>query len=73
MEKWERARGYLLEMKTLLDQNASLIHKVLKSQCGFLVYLTRTYPSLVSYLKGIHLTLDSWWPGQDSEGWRVSN
>jgi hypothetical protein len=31
------------------------------------------FPSLVPYLKGIHLTLDSWQPGRDSEGWRVSN
>jgi hypothetical protein len=47
---------------------------------GFLVYVTRTYTTLVPYLKGVHLTLDSWranrgddgWPIDDDE-WRLSN
>ena len=39
---------------------------------GFLLYVTRTYPSMVPYLKGIHLTLDSWRPQRDSEGWKDS-
>jgi hypothetical protein len=46
----------------------------------FLVYVARTYTTLVPYLKGIHLTLDSWrvyrgddgWP-IDDDGWRLTN
>jgi hypothetical protein len=55
-------------------------HKKLESIRGFLVYVARTYPTMVPYLKGIHLTLDSWrenrgsdgWP-VDDDGWRISN
>jgi hypothetical protein len=55
-------------------------HKKLESIWGFLVYVARTYSSIVPYLKGIHLTLDLWrdkrgidgWP-VDDDGWRISN
>jgi hypothetical protein len=55
-------------------------HKQLESIRGFLVYVARTYTTFVPYLKGIHLTLDSWrdkrgedgWP-LDVDGWRLSN
>lgn len=40
---------------------------------GFLVYFSRTYPSLVPYLKGIHLTLDSWRLGRTADGWKCKN
>jgi len=39
---------------------------------GFFIYLVRTYTTMVPYLKGIHLTLDSWRDNRDSEGWRLS-
>jgi hypothetical protein len=37
---------------------------------GFLVYVTRRYISLAPYLIGIHMTIDGWRAGRDSEGWR---
>jgi hypothetical protein len=48
-------------------------HKRLESIRGFLIYVIRTYPTFTPYLKGIHLTLDSWRPGRDQEGWKVLN
>jgi hypothetical protein len=55
-------------------------HKPLESIRGFLVYVARTYTALVPYLKGIHLTLDSWRVNRaddgwsiDDNGWRLSN
>lgn len=30
-----------------------------------------TYLLMVPYLKGLHLTVDSWWKGRDAEGWRI--
>jgi hypothetical protein len=55
-------------------------HKQLELIQGFLVYVARTYPTMVPYLKGIHLTLDAWrvnrgddgWPVGD-DGWRLTN
>ena len=33
-----------------------------------MVYVARTYQYMNPYLKGFHLTLDSWRPFQDNEG-----
>jgi hypothetical protein len=34
-------------------------NKALETDSGFLIYVSHTYPSMVPYLKGIHLTVDS--------------
>ena len=39
---------------------------------GFLVYVSQTYTSFVPYLKGIYLTLNSWRPGRNSDGWPLT-
>ena len=43
--------------------------KTTESCVGFLVYVAMTYTSMVPYLKGIYLTLNSWRPDRDLEGW----
>jgi hypothetical protein len=48
-----------------------LSHKELLSERGFLVYVTRTYPAMVPYLKGFHLTIEMWRGGRDAEGWKI--
>jgi hypothetical protein len=35
-------------------------HRALESDRGFLIYVSQTYPSMVPYLKGIHMNMDSW-------------
>jgi hypothetical protein len=35
-----------------------------------MVYVSMTYTSLIPYLKGIYLTLNSWRPDRDKEGWK---
>lgn len=37
------------------------------------MYVSRTYSAMVPYLKGLHLTLDSWRPDRDEDGWRTTN
>ena len=49
----------------------SLSFEDLERGRGFLDYLSRNYPSIVPYLKGIHLTLDSWCPNRDEDGWKT--
>ena len=44
-------------------------YKTMESFVGFLVYVSMTYTSMVPYLKGIYLTLNSWREGRDREGW----
>jgi len=47
-----------------------ILFKPLESHHGFLVYITRSYPATIPYLKGIHLTRESWREGQDNNsGW----
>ena len=43
----------------------------LKSIGGFLVYGSITYRDINPYLKGLHLTLDTWIPHRDEEGRKI--
>jgi hypothetical protein len=49
-----------------------LPHKELLVDRGFLVHVTRTYPAMVPYLKGFHLTIETWRGGRDAKGWKLS-
>lgn len=71
-EKWDKTRNYVRDILDELKSSKSglMIHKPLEKKRGFLIYVTRTYPSMVPYLKGIHLTLDSWREGRDEDGWK---
>lgn len=75
-EKWDKAKRIVRETCQELENFhkgllTGLNHKTLEKGRGFLVYFTRTYTSLTPYLKGIHLTLDSWREGRDAEGWKL--
>ena len=37
------------------------------------MYVAQTYPALMPYMKGIYLTLNSWRPQRDKEGWKNPN
>ena len=75
-EKWRKAKEYIstwlheIEMCKSHSTPPALNFKHLERGRGFLVYLSRTYPSIVPYLKGIHLTLDTWRPGRGKDGWK---
>ena len=72
-DKWNKTKAYVREIHQELKESkdGKLCHKPLERKRGFLIYVTRTYPSMVPYLKGIHLTLDAWRPGRDEDGWRI--
>ena len=71
-EKWDKSRRLLGNIYACFQPSGHQIlpFKKLESAQGYLVYTTRSYPSMVPYLKGIHLTLDSWRDGRDQDGWR---
>ena len=51
-------------------KDGRMIHfKTTERLIGFVVYVSQTYTSLVPYLKGIYLSLNSWRSGRDEEGW----
>lgn len=54
----------------IFTKDKNLIHfKTTKKLVGLMVYVAQTYTSLVAYLKGIYLILNSWQNCQDTEGW----
>jgi hypothetical protein len=68
-EKWDKMKGILEKWwKQVAGSNVpKLSHKELLSDRGFLVYVTRTYPTMVPYLKGFHLTIEMWRGGRDTD------
>jgi hypothetical protein len=60
------------ELKVGKPPSGYIGHKVAEKY-RFFVYLSRTYGAMVPYLKGLHLSLDSWRPDRDEDGWRTSN
>lgn len=71
-EKWEKSRKMVEDtLQELKDNDGWVSHKELERRQGFLLYVMRTYPALVPYIKGMHLTLDGWQKGRDDEGWKI--
>lgn len=48
-----------------------LDRKELEHDRGFLVHLSMIYLSLASFLKGFHLTLESWRPDRNKDDWKL--
>jgi hypothetical protein len=71
-DRWTKAVGIISWIAELIKHSADIEFKKLESYRGYLVYLSRTYPILTPYLKGIHLTLDSWRPCRKSDGWKLT-
>ena len=70
-DKWSKMKGILSKWeKALVPTSPQLSHKELMSDWGFLVYIARTYPAMIPYLKGFHLTIEMWRGGRDLEGWK---
>ena len=69
-EKWSKAKAMIQEIQMEVDMSDSLDHKLLEQKRGFFVHIQRTYPNLTPFIKGMHLTLDGWRPGRDSEMWK---
>jgi hypothetical protein len=57
-ERWDKVRVHVGKLQVWAKQN-EIPHKELERVRGFLVYVSMTYATMVPFLKGIHLTLDS--------------
>jgi hypothetical protein len=69
-DKWLKARAYNQQLHDTASTTNSFNFKELESIRGYLTYIIRTYPAFTPYLKGVHLTLDSWQPGRSGDGWK---
>ncbi len=70
VDKWSKAREYVVQLLAISTAANTFEFKELESIRGFLIYIIRTYPAFTPYLKGIHLTLDSWRSGRGEDGWK---
>jgi hypothetical protein len=58
---------------TIESGGSGLHFKSLECNVGFIVYVEMTYMSMIPYLKGIYLTLNSWRGNRNKDGWKESN
>jgi hypothetical protein len=72
-KQWAEAKELIGELLALLDArtDGQLPHHRLLQIRGFLVYVSRAYPWMPPYLKGLHLTIDSWRPGRGKDGYKL--
>ena len=70
-EKWDKTKGICAKwLNRLRAGDRELDFKELQSDRGFMVYVAEAYPAMKPYLKGFHLTLETWRGGRDAEGWK---
>ena len=70
-DKWDKIKTILAHTLELIEAQSFIPLKLLESYRGSLVYVQRTYPVITPYLKGYHLTIDSWRHDRDQAGWRL--
>jgi len=70
-EKWDKTQEQIRQTRAWVEEGQPLNRKTLESFRGLLVYLQRTYPAITPFVKGYHLTINSWRPNRDDEGWRM--
>ena len=69
-DKCLKVQGYVEEMEATQEAGEPVSRKRLEMIRGFLQYITRTYPNITPYMKGLHLTFDGWRPDRYADGWR---
>lgn len=70
-EKWEKTQRWIQWLSSYTEVGEPLPHKELERCRGFLIYVSRTYKPFVPYLRGLHLTLESWRDFRDKDGWKL--
>ena len=68
-EKWKRLQEDIEWLECQLDNPKGIELKKALSVRGFLIHAARVYPDIKPYLKPLHLTLESWRPNKDADGW----
>jgi len=73
-EKWLKGKKWVDTWwkEVVEDDGRDMCFKDLEKGCGFLVYLSRTFPAIFPYLKGVYHTMNSWRVGRDGEGWKYT-
>ncbi|KAL7521106.1 LOW QUALITY PROTEIN: hypothetical protein ACHAWX_005796 [Stephanocyclus meneghinianus] len=72
-KKWDKTKDMIQELSNLIAEreDGRIPVKRLEQIWRFLIYVSRTYNWMPPYLKGLHLTIDSWREGCTKRGWKV--
>ena len=68
--KWAKTRIIIIKWLQRVASEESMNYKELQSDRGLLNHVFDKYISCSPFMKGMHLTLDSWNPHWDPEGWK---
>ena len=73
-KKWEKAQAIVKHWfdEVVVGKNQEVNAAQMERDVGFLVHLSRTFPSVFPYLKGFYLTLNTWRKGRNDEGWKFT-
>ena len=69
-EKWDKTKRLIAELEEMVALDCLPLTKLLQIR-GFLMYVVRTYPWINPFMKGLHLTIDSWWPFRGPDGFKL--
>ena len=70
-EKWDKSKRLIAELGEMVALDCLPLTRLLQIR-GFLMYVVRTYPWINPYIKGLHLTIDSWQPFRGPDGFKLS-
>ncbi len=66
-EKWDKTKLLITELVEMIPKGPLPLQRLLEIR-GFLMYVVQTYTWLNPYIKGLHLTVDSWHLGRVKDG-----
>ena len=69
-EKWDKTKRLICEMAAMVECERLMLGRLLQIR-RFLMYVVRTYPWINPYMKGLHLTIDSWRPFRGPDGFKL--
>jgi len=69
-EKWDKTKRLLAELEEMVALDCLPLTRLLQIR-GFLMYVVCTYPWINPYMKGLHLTIDSWRPFRGPYGFKL--
>jgi len=74
-EKWQKAKDLISQVKLELSKSSDdgVDYKFLERVRGFLCHLAMTFDVIFPYLKGFHLTLCSYLPNRNEDGWKIKD
>jgi len=71
-ERWDKGVEIIGWIDKEVKGGDTIHFRTLEKYRGFLIYLSRTYPVMTPFMKGIHLSLDSWRPWRREDSWKMT-